>query len=130
MVQLKVMTQNLDNVLSEYIDALASQSWEAASVYFHEDATVIFAEGTYHGKKAIVETIRRTFSLIKDELFEILDLRWNHKTAEFASCNFCFNWAGTINGKRFTNPGRGTLVWIYENGRWQIINEHFGPMPR
>lgn len=124
------MTNQLDQTLNNYIDALASQSWEAASVFFHENATVVFAEGTYHGKSAIGNAMKKTFSLIKDELFDIHDVRWNLKTDAFATCNFNFKWTGTINGKRFTNPGRGTLVWIKEDGNWLIINEHFGPMPR
>lgn len=124
------MTNELENVLNGYIEALASQRWEAASIFFHENATVIFAEGTYHGKAAIGMTIRKTFSLIKDELFDMYDLRWNLQGEEFASCTFNFKWAGTINGNRFTNPGRGTLVWVKENGKWLIINEHFGPIPR
>ena len=124
------MTQNLDNVLNGYIEALAAQSWDEASVFFHENATVIFAEGTYHGKSQIGDAIKKTFSLIKDEFFKISDLCWNCKTDNFASCTFRFEWSGTINGKRFTNHGRGTQVWLNENGHWQIINEHLGPVPR
>ncbi|PKL42735.1 MAG: hypothetical protein CVV41_11920 [Candidatus Riflebacteria bacterium HGW-Riflebacteria-1] len=124
------MTQKLDEVLNNYIDALASQSWDAASVFFHEKATVIFAEGTYHGKSSIGAAISKTFSMIKDEFFDIRDIRWNLQTDQFASCTFCFKWEGTLNGNRFTNPGRGTLVWVNENGQWLIINEHFGPIPR
>jgi len=124
------MTQQLDQVLKDYIDALASQSWDTASVFFHEKATVIFAEGTYHGKAEIGAAISKTFSLIKDEFFDVSDVRWNLQTEQTASCTFCFRWEGTINGRRFANLGRGTLVWINEKGSWQIINEHFGPVPR
>ena len=124
------MTQKLDEVLNNYIDALAAQSSDTASEFFHEKATVIFAEGTYHGKASIRAAFSKTFSIIKDEFFDIKDLRWNLQNEQFASCTFCFKWEGTLNGNRFMNPGRGTLVWVCDNGKWLIINEHFGPMPR
>lgn len=124
------MTTNVETTLSDYIAALDTQSWEAADGFFHENATVIFAEGTYRGKAQIATAIRKTFSMIRDEDFVISNLNWNIRQEQFATCTFDFEWSGTLNNKRFTNPGRGTVAWLNESGRWQIINEHFGPMPR
>ncbi len=124
------MTSSIEKIFDDYIQALATQSWEAAETFFHEEATVIFAEGTYCGKRQIAMAIGKTFSIIRDEHFKVRNLRWNLKRETFATCTFEYEWSGTINKKRFTNPGRGTLAWVHENGCWQIINEHFGPMPR
>lgn len=124
------MKTGVEETLNEYIAALATQSWDAADGFFHQNTTVIFAEGTYRGKGQVGIAIRKTFSMIKDENFVITNLHWNMKTEQFATCTFDYEWSGTLNNRRFTTPGRGTLVWIFDNGRWQIINEHFGPMPR
>lgn len=124
------MKLSVEETLKAYESALATQSWDAAAEFFHENATVIFTEGTYRGKAQVGAAIHKTFSLIKDEKFEIANLHWNLKTEQFASCTFEYEWSGTINKNRFTNLGRGTLVWINEDGRWQIINEHFGLKPR
>lgn len=124
------MKLNVEETLKAYESALATQSWDAAAGFFHENATVIFTEGTYRGKSQVGAAIRKTFSLIKDENFVITNLHWNLKSEEFSCCTFEYEWSGTINKNRFTTQGRGTLAWIYEDSRWQIINEHFGLMPR
>lgn len=121
---------NVEETLGLYIKALATQSWDAAESFFHQNATVIFAEGTYYGKEQVGNAIHKTFSLIKDEDFSISDLKWTIRTDAFAVCTFVFDWSGTINGKRFTSPGRGTIVWVFAENEWKIINEHFGPLPR
>lgn len=113
-----------------YEAALSNQTWEAVQDFFHENCTVVFAEATYFGKKQVSGAIQKTFSLIKDESFLLTNINWTITRDDFASCTFHFEWSGTINGKRFTNPGRGTALWVKENDRWQIVNEHFGPMPR
>lgn len=113
-----------------YETALGKQTWEAVEEFFHPNCTVIFAEANYYGKNQVSGAISKTFSLIKDENFSLSEINWTIVRENFASCTFNFEWSGTINGKRFTNPGRGTAVWILENGHWQIVNEHFGPMPR
>ena len=121
---------NVESVFKKYVEALATQSWDACESFFHDDATVVFTEGTYIGKPEVAMAIGRTFSIIREESFVTKKLHWTIDTAAFATCTFEYVWAGTINGNRFTNPGRGTLVWVNTNGKWQIINEHFGPMPR
>ena len=122
--------KKVQETLMQYEAALGKQSWEAVEEFFHEDCTVVFAEANYYGKKQVGSAIRKTFSLIKDENFALSEIRWTIVRDNFATCTFNFEWAGTINGKRFVNPGRGTAVWIHENNRWQIVNEHFGPVPR
>jgi hypothetical protein len=120
---------NVETVMAAYVQALATQSWDAAEEFFHDNATVIFAEGTYYGKEQVGAAIHKTFSLIRDENFAVSELRWTIKSERFASCTFIYEWSGTINGKRFTSPGRGTILWVHDSG-WRIINEHFGPLPR
>jgi hypothetical protein len=113
-----------------YEEALAKQNWDSVKDFFHKNCTVIFAEATYYGKQQVGKAISKTFSLIKEEHFALSNINWTIVRENFACCTFHFEWSGTINGRRFTNPGRGTALWVLENARWQIVNEHFGPMPR
>ncbi|GAB4275691.1 MAG: hypothetical protein Kow0029_17090 [Candidatus Rifleibacteriota bacterium] len=121
---------SVQETIKLYEAALEKQSWDEVKDFFHENCTVVFAEATYYGKEQVSGAIKKTFSLIKDESFVLSNINWTIVRENFASCTFNFEWSGTINGKRFTNPGRGTAVWVLENGSWQIVNEHFGPMPR
>ena len=129
--QVELMKKNcVEETLNNYVKALATQSWESVETFFHENVTVIFAEGTYYGKDQVGGAIHKTFSLIRDEDFSISNLQWTIRHDNFATCTFVFDWSGTINGKRFTSPGRGTIAWVNLSNNWQIINEHFGPLPR
>lgn len=122
----KTVTQSFD----EFIKTLDLQDGEKAAEFYHPNCTVIFTEGTYRGKSQIQMTLTKTFSMIKEEKFLVNKLDWNIIQEEFATCTFEYKWLGTIQGKRFTTPGRGTLAWVYEDGKWMIINEHFSIMPK
>lgn len=124
------MYNEIEKTFNDYIEALATQNWQAAAPFFHEQATVIFTEATYHGKQQVSGAMCKTFSIIRDESFKVTNLKWNIVTADFASGTFEYVWSGTIQGKLFSSPGRATIAWVCENGHWQIINEHFGPMPK
>ena len=108
---------------------MASQNYESAIAFFADDATVFFREGSYYGRFQIKMILKNTFSIIKDETFTIQNLDWNYIGESFATCTFEYEWIGTIQGKRFTTPGRGSLAWAKIDDNWQIVLEHFGPMP-
>lgn len=121
--------KNVKEVFNDYLNALGSQKWEDCLSYFHDDATVFFREGSYYGKFQIKVILQNTFSIIKDETFEVANQKWNYEAETFATCSFEYVWTGTIQGKTFVTPGRGTLAWVLDNGEWKIVVEHFGPMP-
>ena len=124
------MNKTVEKTLENYLLGLSKQSWSAVEEYFHDNCTIHFIEATYQGKKQIGTAIGKTFSMIKDEDFILENIKWNHKSDTFAACTFVYKWTGTIHGRRFTTPGRGTIVWVKEDDRWQIVVEHFGPMPK
>ena len=124
-----VVLKNLKKLFKVFFVALPSQNYESAIAFFADDATVFFREGSYYGKFQIKMILKNTFSIIKDETFEIQNLDWNHVEERFATCTFEYNWSGTIQGKRFVTPGRGSLAWANIEGSWRIVLEHFGPMP-
>lgn len=120
---------SVEETLKKYLEALALQDYELAIDFFADEATVLFREGSYFGKFQIKMILKNTFSIIKDETFDIRNLTWNFKSKDFATCTFEFDWSGIIQGRRFASPGRGSLSWANINDKWQIVLEHFGPMP-
>lgn len=121
--------KNVKEIFKDFLNALASQDGEAAQAFYHDDATIFFREGSYYGKFQIKMILQNTFSIIKDETFDVKNLNWNFQSDQFATCTFEYNWTGTIQGKQFVTPGRGSLAWVCTDGDWKIILEHFGPMP-
>ena len=121
--------ENIEDRFKNYLKALEKQSFEEAIDFFADNATVLFREGSYYGKFQIKMILKNTFSIIKDETFEIQNLNWNYKSETFSTCTFEFDWSGIIQGRRFSSPGRGGIAWANIDGKWQIVLEHFGPVP-
>ncbi|NLM17294.1 MAG: nuclear transport factor 2 family protein [Candidatus Riflebacteria bacterium] len=122
---------DVEMVFAKYMQTLSDQKPDAATSFFHENATVFFREGSYFGKNQISQILKNTFSIIKDETFTPSKVNWHYKSNDTAACTFQYEWSGRIQGKRFTTLGRGSLTWVKDiNGDWKIITEHFGPTPK
>jgi len=118
---------NPDDFLQRYEAALATQDWERVEPLMHPDVCVTFNDGTYRGKSAVEQTFRRTFSLIKDELYTISALHWVSRDENYAVCMYDFHWSGEIDGRPASGGGRGTSVLKRDAGAWLLLAEHLGP---
>jgi len=116
--------------ISAYEKALATQSWEQVAPLIHQDCVAIYSEGTYTGKAEVESAFRRTFSLIKDEKYSISDIHWVRETVTTAILSYNFSWSGIIEGAQTFGSGRGSSVLVYQDGKWQLICEHLGPLAR
>ncbi len=116
-------------ILKDYKHALTSQLWDNVSPFIHEDACMIFTNGTFKGKSQIQEIIERNFKLIENDSYEMKNIEWLIKSEHFASCIFEFTWDGYINGEYAKGGGRGSLLMVYENENWKIMSEHLSPHP-
>ncbi len=113
-----------------YEAALATQQWEVVSPLIHENASVIFSNGTAHkGKVAVRAAYERNFAAIKNDTYAMTNVHWLLDTSDTAAYMFDFTWSGVINGQAAQGAGRGTAVLVRENGSWQLLAEHLGPMP-
>jgi len=121
--------RDLDNFIAEYEAALASQDWNKIAPLIHDDCVAVFSEGTHIGKLAIEIAFRKTFDLIKDEIYQISNLHWAVKAEQFSVMIYQFNWSGLIDGVQSSGSGRGSSTLIKTNDQWQIISEHLGPKP-
>jgi ketosteroid isomerase-like protein len=116
--------------ISAYEAALATQTWEAVAPLIHENCAVTFSEGTYIGKAEVERAFRKTFALIQNEKYSIRDVRWILETGETAVLIYHFSWSGLIEGQPASGSGRGTSILTRQDGKWQLICEHLGPLAR
>lgn len=116
-----------EEFIKNYELALATQDWNCVSQLIHEDASVSFAEGTFHSKSNVKKAFKRTFALIQDETYSVSNIKWIKKNDNFAVYTFNYKWSGIINGRYAEGSGRGTTVLINENKKWFLLTEHLSP---
>ena len=116
-----------EDFLKIYESALAKQDWQFVSPLMHDDICVTFSDGqAYFGKKAVQKAFEKNFALIQDEDFSISDVYWVKKSVDFAVCLYNFQWSGLIGGQPVQGNGRGTSVFVMEEGKWLLLTEHLG----
>ncbi|WP_108124179.1 nuclear transport factor 2 family protein [Saccharospirillum mangrovi] len=117
----------LELLLKEYETALGSQQWKNVEPFFHNDACVTFANGTFKGKAELRDIFEQNFLSIQDEHYSITNLHWAYQAETSAVALYEFHWEGVIDGERASGGGRGTSVLVNEDNRWWIVSEHLGP---
>ena len=117
-------------LLEDYVKALNTHCWEAVQQMIDDSAVFIFSEGTYVGIPAIEAAIRRTFGLIGDEHYEVVNKQWTLTTDSVAVCYYDFKWRGVIDGRAVAGGGRGTSIVHKTSTGWKILHEHLGPAPK
>ncbi len=117
-------------LLEDYVKALNTHCWEAVQPMIDDSAVFIFSEGTYVGIPAIEAAIRRTFGLIGDEHYEVVNKQWTLTTDSVAVCYYDFKWRGVIDGRAVAGGGRGTSIVHKTSTGWKILHEHLGPAPK
>ncbi len=120
-----------EKFVKEYELALGTQEWKNVAPLVRKNANVTFSNGQVHqGKGAIKIAFEKNFSSIKNELYEIQNLRWLLKTTTTAVYLFDFRWKGIINNEPAQGKGIGTSVLVHENGQWLLLAEHLGSAPK
>lgn len=89
-----------------------------------ENAVFWFSDGSYSGIENIRRAFKDTWATIKEEKYEISELKWIHKSKESAVCIYNFISKGKINGETVETRGRGTNVLVMEDNHWKIAHEH------
>jgi ketosteroid isomerase-like protein len=118
------LAAELSALMKAYEEANNSHDIDRVRPMIAVDATYWFTDGSYQGAPQIADAIRRTFSAIQDETYEINDLKWVVLAAEHAVCRYRFSWRGVVGGEPRSGHGRGTNVIVKHDGRWQISHEH------
>ncbi|NDL59839.1 YybH family protein [Phytoactinopolyspora mesophila] len=121
------MNKAVDEVTSfmrEYEAASNRRDLDHLASLITDDATYWFSDGSHQGITAILEAIRATFDVIRDETYEIRDLELVTVTQEAAVCRYHFAWTGTVDGEPQAGSGRGTNVVVKRDGDWRMLHEH------
>ena len=118
------LAAELTAFMREYEEANNSHDIDRVTPMIAPDATYWFTDGSHDGLPQIAEAIRRTFSVIKDESYEINGLEWVVLAPEHAVCAYRFSWTGVVDGEPRSGHGRGTNVLVKHEGRWQVRHEH------
>ena len=114
-----------DEALEAFRTSLRSGDLDSVFKWIADDALFIFSNGHSHdGKSAVRAAFEHNAQVIKNDTYDISDVRWLVQSEEFAVCVYQFAWTGQINGKAASGSGRGTTVLHCLNGAWKIIHEH------
>ena len=116
----------VEEFVLQYESALASQSWDQVGPLVHEDASVIFSDGSIHkGKEAVRVAFERNFRSIVDEDYRISNVHWLLRTDEAAVYMFDFDWSGKSvgDGRAISGSGRGTAVLSKDGHVWKLLAE-------
>ena len=117
----------VEDFISKYEEALASQDWSKVAPLMHDNASVTFSSGIAHiGKEKVQAAFERNFTTIKSEKYQMNNVRWIQKNDQLAIYLFEYEWAGLINGQKYGGAGVGTSVLVKENGTWLLLTEHLG----
>jgi len=121
----------LDDWVTLYEQALASQEWASVDPLVHDRVCATFSDGRrFVGRDAVRGAFERNFALIQDEEYRVSDVEWLVRSEDHAAYVFTFHWSGLIGGEPASGSGRGTTVLVREGERWLKIAEHLGPAPR
>ena len=118
----------LEEFVTAYETALATQNWVEVEPLIHKDACVTFSSGKVHrGKDAVRRAFAGNFGTIADETYRVSNVHWVRKDREYAAYLFDFDWTGLIDGEPASGGGRGTCVLVKAGTSWQLLVEHLGP---
>ena len=116
-----------ETFIKSYELALATQNWHKIEPLVSESICVTFSDGSVHlGKNKVQTAFENNFSKIKNETYQIKNVRWIRKEENFAVYLFDFSWTGIVNGKSASGNGIGTSVLVKEGSSWKLLTEHLG----
>ncbi|GAB1857664.1 hypothetical protein MHTCC0001_25010 [Flavobacteriaceae bacterium MHTCC 0001] len=126
-----IKNMNPEAFIKLYEMALGTQDWNLVEPLVAENVSVTFSNGTtYIGKENVKKAFEKNFSLIKNEVYAVKNIRWLVKDEKYAVYIFEFNWTGVVNGKSVSGQGIGTSVLMKEdNIKWKLLVEHLGRTP-
>jgi hypothetical protein len=96
-----------EQALARYEAALHSKDLEIIEPLIDADACLVFSQGTCFDREAIKGAIQSTFATVEEDIFQMSDIRWIHRSTETALCTFRFTWSIKSGGLSFSGKGRG-----------------------
>lgn len=94
------------------------------------ECTFWFTSGTYKGLNECRAAFVKTWDMIKEEVYSLLDVEWIAESDRAAVCTYTYHWQGHINGQFHEGKGRGTSCLRKETEGWRIVHEHLSNFPK
>ncbi|QKG83983.1 nuclear transport factor 2 family protein [Kroppenstedtia pulmonis] len=76
------------------------------------------------------KAFEENWNTIRDEHYQITDVKWLTVTDESASCIYIFHWEGWFKDQWRKGSGRGTNIFTRHHHRWLITHEHLSLLPK
>jgi ketosteroid isomerase-like protein len=124
-----IVDPDLTNFLEEYERRTNTHQFEEVASLIAEDAVFWFTDGSFRGLEAIQNAFQRTWAVIRDEQYQIVDVEWLSVEPNSAACIYTFRWQGIIDGAIHQGSGRGTSLLRKKGETWQVAHEHLSRFP-
>ena len=123
---------SVEAAMDEYHNALVGRDLQKLKQLIDATAIYLFSnEAHMIGRDAVLAGIESNFNAIRDETYETSGIRWIARSPDVAVCVYEYHWSGVINGQSMSGGGRGTNVFRFKDGAWQVVHEHLsrGALP-
>jgi hypothetical protein len=114
--------------LNLYIEATNSHVFTNVEMILSPNVVFWFQGEEYRGIGQARIYFEGAWTKLPDEKYEIKNVVWIHNGTESATCLFNYFYSGTFNGKPFTGKGKGTNVFVKDQGAWKLAHEHLTPL--
>lgn len=114
----------LEETFALYERMTNTTDFDQVSPLIAEDAVYWFADGRFEGIAANQEAFEKTWNTIKDEKYQLTNIRWIGVSDNLAVCTYDFHSQGLVSGRPFSASGKGTNVFLSVDGQWKIVHEH------
>ena len=122
--------KDIEEFMQDYEKKANTADFDKVAPLISDDAVFWFSDGSFVGKQAIRGAFEKTWSVLKDEIYSISNLKWLVQEESDAVCIYNFTSESTWDDKRVTFRGRGTSVMKKENGNWLVFHEHLSLEPK
>lgn len=110
--------------MNNYIVQTNSHDFDNVKKCLHRDAYFIFTDKVCADFNDLEEYFNGTWNTIKDEIYEIKNLKWIVNEKETAVCVYDFKYSGYIDGEHKEGTGKGTNIFVKKDIKWLLIHEH------
>lgn len=119
------MSMNYMNALEQFIKATNTHDFENVKQILHPEAIFWYADKSCATTNEIQSYFENSWSLIKEEVYSISNVRWIAVDEETATCLYTYHYEGYINDRFVSGGGRATNIFIRDQeGTWKLIHEH------
>jgi ketosteroid isomerase-like protein len=115
--------------LKRYETATNSHDFDKVAPLLANDAVYWFSDGSLKGVAAIREAFEKTWNIVRDEAYKIVNISWVLASPTNAVCIYEFQWQGKVDGIQKSGKGRGTNVMSKGSAGWQMLHEHLSKYP-